>query len=341
MDNTATSTSEQVPFRADSNASGAEIAEVQPGGNSTDQAEEIGTPAEVTTPSTGDPNKLSVSFPSPSNPLSVEDENANGSSLSAVTQEPQDDSISTIAQQQPRSPTPDFSQALRNSAPQAPTSDNEVVSGEERDQVLVHSESAAGDVAETPGNKEEKEPVSNGEDEEEEEEDDYEPPAPMSPQNVTVDSDASVSQPQSGNDKQSSSQNNYTPVDDFPGSYNNVPSDTPSVNPLTNPESSQNARDSIDVTSPSTLAAPPEASTPAVISPTDRHPLHNRIDILEKRVQSDPIGDGEAWLELIEEYRSLHKLDDARETFNRFFKYFPAAVCFPSFIGVVSVNHRS
>lgn len=53
---------------------------------------------------------------------------------------------------------------------------------------------------------------------------------------------------------------------------------------------------------------------------------HDRLGILEDKIRDDPRGDIEAWLSLITEHRSRHKLDEAREVYERFFKVFPQAV---------------
>lgn len=53
---------------------------------------------------------------------------------------------------------------------------------------------------------------------------------------------------------------------------------------------------------------------------------HDRIGILEDRIKEDPRGDMDAWLSLINEHRRRNKLDDARSTYDRFFKVFPSAV---------------
>ncbi|KAJ4347650.1 mRNA 3'-end-processing protein rna14 [Ascochyta clinopodiicola] len=68
----------------------------------------------------------------------------------------------------------------------------------------------------------------------------------------------------------------------------------------------------------SVTPAPP-ASLPKARLPQDR------IGILNDRIQEDPRGDMEAWLNLIEEQRKRHKHDEAREVFNRFLDQFPTA----------------
>ncbi|KAI2233777.1 mRNA 3'-end-processing protein rna14 [Ophidiomyces ophidiicola] len=52
---------------------------------------------------------------------------------------------------------------------------------------------------------------------------------------------------------------------------------------------------------------------------------HDRVGILEDRIQADPRGDTGAWLELVSEHRSRNKLDSARQVYERFFKLFPWA----------------
>ncbi|KAJ5674104.1 RNA-processing protein HAT helix [Penicillium macrosclerotiorum] len=52
---------------------------------------------------------------------------------------------------------------------------------------------------------------------------------------------------------------------------------------------------------------------------------HDRVGILQDRVDEDPRGDIPAWLELISEHRSRNRLDSAREVYERFLKLFPDA----------------
>lgn len=53
---------------------------------------------------------------------------------------------------------------------------------------------------------------------------------------------------------------------------------------------------------------------------------HDRVGILQDRVDEDPRGDIPAWLELIAENRTRNRLDSAREAYERFLKVFPMAV---------------
>jgi cleavage stimulation factor subunit 3 len=71
------------------------------------------------------------------------------------------------------------------------------------------------------------------------------------------------------------------------------------------------------------------APTPVPDSPSAQGRLaHDRVGILEDRIEEDPRGDIPAWLELIAEHRSRGRLDSARETYERFLKVFPMAVSF-------------
>ncbi|KAL3493807.1 hypothetical protein BJX62DRAFT_199555 [Aspergillus germanicus] len=50
---------------------------------------------------------------------------------------------------------------------------------------------------------------------------------------------------------------------------------------------------------------------------------HDRVGILEDRIQEDPRGDIPAWLELINEHRGRNRIDSARDVYERFLKVFP------------------
>ncbi|KAJ5793650.1 RNA-processing protein HAT helix [Penicillium paradoxum] len=67
-------------------------------------------------------------------------------------------------------------------------------------------------------------------------------------------------------------------------------------------------------------------STSVPDSPASKGRLaHDRVGMLEDRIQKDPRGDIPAWLELIAEHRSRNRLDSARETYDRFLEIFPMA----------------
>lgn len=75
---------------------------------------------------------------------------------------------------------------------------------------------------------------------------------------------------------------------------------------------------------PSTVPATPVTNLPKQRLPQDR------VGILEDRIAEDPRGDIEAWLSLIEELRRRHKIDEARDIYERFLKLFPTSVSSPS-----------
>lgn len=67
--------------------------------------------------------------------------------------------------------------------------------------------------------------------------------------------------------------------------------------------------------------------TPVPDSPSLKGRMaHDRVGILQDRVDEDPRGDLSAWLELIAEHRARNRLDSAREVYERFLKEFPMAV---------------
>ena len=102
--------------------------------------------------------------------------------------------------------------------------------------------------------------------------------------------------------------------------------------PATTTTNAEATSDGKSVAEPSTSAsqsqmkAKPE-TTPAsaTAAPKARLP-HDRIGILEDRIQADPRGDLDAWLTLISEHRQRGKLNDARKVYERFFEVFPSAV---------------
>lgn len=83
-----------------------------------------------------------------------------------------------------------------------------------------------------------------------------------------------------------------------------------------------------DATFTQPLQAPPQTNASlsnASVVPKARLP-HDVVGQLEDRIQEDPKGDIEAWLSLIDHYRSKNKFDEARQVYDRFFKVFPTAV---------------
>lgn len=89
--------------------------------------------------------------------------------------------------------------------------------------------------------------------------------------------------------------------------------DVASVPPVT--KSSETKHTSTDMNKAISVSTLPKARLP-----------HDKIGILEDRTRDDPRGDLDAWLELISEYRKRNKIQEARDTYERFFLVFPAAV---------------
>lgn len=138
-----------------------------------------------------------------------------------------------------------------------------------------------------------------------------------------------------------------TPVNALPSSSSNVPiqnasaaQDQTGVSGVSNGASNGAAAHTAPVPtdSPSTLnqsqqiqaaaiPAPGQGAPQTAFAPSTKARLpQDRIGILEDRVAEDPRGDIESWLTLIGEYRRRDKLEEARATYQRFFKIFPTAV---------------
>lgn len=101
------------------------------------------------------------------------------------------------------------------------------------------------------------------------------------------------------------------------------------------PASATDAKATADgksVAEPAASAPQPPLETkvetaPAVTTSVPKARLpHDRIGILEDRIQADARGDTDAWLTLISEHRQRGKLNDARKAYESFFEVFPSAV---------------
>ena len=65
---------------------------------------------------------------------------------------------------------------------------------------------------------------------------------------------------------------------------------------------------------------------------------HDIIGILQDRIQEDPRGDVDAWLQLVEEFKSRNKDDDVRKTYDELLKLFPLYVCSFSNLSFLPAN---
>lgn len=166
------------------------------------------------------------------------------------------------------------------------------------------------------------------EDEDEEEDDkgdDYEPPAVLGEDVNTM-----PQQPFSGNENQASS----TPDVSFNESVQDASSKNVS-NSFHSPSVSKNDVSAAPgqslyasqaLQSENTQESAAQTPTPDPTSASKGRLPHDRVGILEDRIQEDPRGDIPAWIELINEHRSRNRIDNAREVYERFLKVFPFAV---------------
>lgn len=69
-------------------------------------------------------------------------------------------------------------------------------------------------------------------------------------------------------------------------------------------------------------------SAPSRITPITQNSSipQGPVAVLEARIEEDPRGDIDAWLELIREHQSKGKLEEARKVYERYFALFPSAV---------------
>lgn len=167
------------------------------------------------------------------------------------------------------------------------------------------------------------------EDEEDNDEGDYEPPAALEvdganamPMNMSED-------PSSGNENQNTSpdvsmhlaaQNDASMPDVANSSYSPAP--VPNIDPSASGQTSWTAV-ALDASAQNSTVPTPVPDDSAASK--GRLP-HDRMGILQDRVDQDPRGDLGAWLELIAEHRGRNRLDSARESYESFLKVFPTAV---------------
>lgn len=96
--------------------------------------------------------------------------------------------------------------------------------------------------------------------------------------------------------------------------------DDASTSALQNGDAGETSQPAQDSTLPDLHSAP--LSTLKVPLP------HDIVGQLELRIRNDPIGDCEAWLELIKQHRLKERYDEARRAYDRFFQIFPTAVSY-------------
>lgn len=170
--------------------------------------------------------------------------------------------------------------------------------------------------------------VVEDEDEDDKGDPDYEPPAVLGEDMNTM-----PPQPFPGNANQATS----TPDVSFnesaqdPASSKNVSNSSfsPASKNDASPATGQPIHGSQALQSENAQGSAAPTPTPDPSSTTRGRLPHDRVGILEDRIQEDPRGDTAAWLELINEHRSRNRIDNAREAYERFLKVFPLAVSIP------------
>lgn len=160
--------------------------------------------------------------------------------------------------------------------------------------------------------------VVEDDDEDEKDEGDYEPPAALGGDDTDAMPMTMSEDPSSGN----ANQNTSPDVPSQPAVHSSYsPAPVSNIDPSASGPvqwASQNASQQ-NSTAPTPVPDSPSASRGGRLP-------HDRVGILQDRVDEDPRGDIPAWLELIAEHRSRNRLDSARETYEKFLKVFPMAV---------------
>lgn len=165
---------------------------------------------------------------------------------------------------------------------------------------------------------------------------DYEPPSLLGVEG-DVDTTVNISQqPVSGNTNQSTSTPDVSLQGTAQESANaqNVPNNSYLPSAAAPPVSFNEAPTVPDQNLYATQALQPDSAQPsAAPTPTPESPSapkgrlpHDRVGILEDRIQEDPRGDIPAWLDLINEHKARSRIDNTREVYERFLKVFPSAV---------------
>lgn len=169
--------------------------------------------------------------------------------------------------------------------------------------------------------------VDDDDGEDEDEEADYEPPAAMGMEDPSAIPMTMSEDPSSGNANQTTSPDvSSQPAGQVSANVPDVTNSSYSSAPVPNVDSSVPGQIQLalhDGGLQSSALPPSEPDSPS----TSRGRLaHDRVGILQDRVDEDPRGDIPAWLELIAEHRGRNRLDSVREVYERFLKLFPMAV---------------
>ncbi|EPS29918.1 hypothetical protein PDE_04868 [Penicillium oxalicum 114-2] len=162
------------------------------------------------------------------------------------------------------------------------------------------------------------------EEEGEEEEADYEPPAVLGVDDSNAMPVTMSEDPSSENQNHTTSpdaslhtmQPSVSGLDAATSAYSPAPLSTP------DPSGSASQQWTQDSNMKNSTA---ESLVPGSPSTSKGRMAHDRVGILQDRVDEDPKGDISAWLELIAEHKARNRLDSAREVYEQFLKEFPMA----------------
>lgn len=164
----------------------------------------------------------------------------------------------------------------------------------------------------------------NGDDEEEA---DYEPPAALGMEDTSTMPMTMSEDQNSGNANQTSPDVSLQPSAQGSPGVPDALNSSISPAPVSNVDSSVPGQAQWASREASLQNSTAPTPVPDSSSPSRGRLPHDRVGILQDRIDEDPRGDIPAWLELINEHRSRNRLDSAREIYERFLKVFPMAVC--------------
>ena len=112
-----------------------------------------------------------------------------------------------------------------------------------------------------------------------------------------------------------------------------APSSPAGVSSSALPSGSGALPDPVETSAPATVGAqaqfsPPRSTVNGSLSAaaSKSRLAHDTIGILEDRIKDDPRGDPDAYLELINEYKSRNKQDEVSATYDRYLTVFPLDV---------------
>lgn len=168
--------------------------------------------------------------------------------------------------------------------------------------------------------------VAEDEDGDDEEEADYEPPAALGMDDANTMPMTMSEDPNSENANQTSPDVSLQPSAQGSAGVPDATNSSFSPAPVSNLDPSAPGQVPWASREASLQTSTAPTPVPDSSSPSRGRLPHDRVGILQDRIDEDPRGDIPAWLELIAEHRGRNRLDSAREIYERFLKVFPMAV---------------